>query len=761
MNEVTREFLLETHENLEQLDFDLVALEKEPSQREILARIFRTLHTIKGSAGFLGLMKLQAVAHAAENLLSRLTTGALTFNDVIADALLATVDAIKRMLAEVEKTEYDGDDEHVSLIRTLEQLRSASAEVPPAAPAVAHATPRNGDTPSRAAASPRPEPAPSRVVRKSPDETDLAPVAPAPVITVDIQGGREPVLPTAPGVSDSAVRVDVGLLDRLMTLVGELVLARNQVMRFSDAPHGNAFQSALKRLNFLTSEVQSSVMKTRLQPIGTLWSKFPRLVRDLAMTCGKQVRLVMEGHDTELDKTILEAIRDPLIHMIRNAIDHGIEPPVERKRLDKPPDGRLQLHAYHEGGNVIVTITDDGAGIDPERIRAKAQQAGLLAPAQAAQLNERRVLDLVFLPGFSTAETVTELSGRGVGMNVVRTDIEKVGGSVDIESRVGRGTTVRLRIPLTLAIIPALIVTSAGQSYAIPQLALLELLHLRGDAARRAMESIHGAPVYRLRGNLLPLVFLDSLLQVGPNGAPRSAEDGLAIVVVQADDQPFGIVVDAIQDTEEIVVKPLQRWLKGINVFTGATVRGDGSVALILDVGGVAQCSGVLSRGRARPAAENGSVHLPAGVHHALVLFSLADGRRMALPLAQVARLEEFPRSALERVGHGLVVQYRGEILPLLDLTEVLPAARADSQEFALTGDTVPTVVHAGVGRRVGLVVSRIIDIVAEPVNARAQATQPGILFTAVIRGKVTEVLNIDEILRPGLPALAYQPAED
>ncbi len=707
MNEVIHEFLLETSENLAQLDLDLVALEQEPGSREMLTRVFRTLHTIKGSAGFLGLRKLQAVAHAAENLLSRLTTGELTFNKSIAGALLLTVDAIRRVLRALEATEDEGDDDHTALLHALEELAGELDLVVPQEPAGTERTPA-------------PEPPPPTHAEKSP--------TPAP-----------------PAVFDAAIRVNVDVLNQMMNLVGELVLARNQVLQCGSRGPGPALQAAVQRLNGLTTELQTSVMKTRLQAIGTLWGKFPRLVRDLAVDCGKQVRFVMEGSDTELDRTILEAIRDPLTHMLRNAVDHGIEAPAERRRRGKPSEGQLALAARHEGSTVVIEIADDGGGIDPERVRARALEAELIAPEQADHLSEQELLHLIFLPGFSTADAVTHLSGRGVGMDVVRANVEKLGGTVAVESTLGAGTTVRLKIPLTLAIIPALTVTSRRERYAIPQLSLLELLRLDGG-----VETIHGAPVYRHRGRLLPLVHLDAVLPI--DAPPGAGNGGLNIVVLQAEEGPFGLVVEAIHDPEEIVVKPLPPLLQGLNVFAGATIRGDGRLALILDVPGLARRAGVAGAGR-EPAP---AAHLAASTngHHQLVLFSTGDGRQLALPLAQVARLEEFPRSSLEHAGTGLVVQYRDDVLPLLDLATALPSRRTGCQPV-LSEDRLPAcptvqiLVHAGIGRRVGLVVERIVDIVEEPLGARTRGQQPGILGTTVIRGRVTEVLDLDAILRP------------
>jgi two-component system, chemotaxis family, sensor kinase CheA len=571
--------------------------------------------------------------------------------------------------------------------------------------------------------------------------------------------------PRSPAVSDSAIRVDVGLLDKLMTLVGELVLARNQIMQFSTSQEDAAFLGTVQRLNLLTTELQANVMKTRMQPIGNIWNKFPRVVRDLAVACGKQVRIDLEGQETELDKTIIEAIRDPLTHMIRNAVDHGIEPPADRMAKGKPAEGRLSIRAFHEGGKVLIEIVDDGRGVDPRRVREKAIQAKLITPEQADRLGERELMNLIFLPGFSTADKVTHFSGRGVGMDVVRTNVERIGGTVEIDSRPGLGATVKMKIPLTLAIIPALTITDGAERYAIPQVSLLELVRLEGPQAHRSVEWIHGAAVHRLRGNLLPLVYLHREL----HGGPARAENGVTnIVVLQADDRQFGLVVDAIHDTEEIVVKPLQKQIKGISAFSGATIMGDGKVALILDVLGLAQRAKVISGVRERSLGEKSSGATDtAGSRKTILLFATRDGGRMAIPLSLVARLEEFPRSTIERAGTRSLVQYRGEILPLIDLSRVLrqlsrsngasngrprSSRRPDSVPAPSGDDTVSVVVYSDGGRIVGLVVGQILDIVEEALDSKCRAGRPGVLFTAVVQGRVTEFLDIEAIIRSADP---------
>jgi two-component system chemotaxis sensor kinase CheA len=531
-----------------------------------------------------------------------------------------------------------------------------------------------------------------------------------------------------------------------MAIAGEIVLARNQILQYS-AQHGDrAFLSACRQLNLITTELQEHIMKTRLQPIGNIWGRFPRLVRDASLACGKRVRLDTEGSDTELDKTLIEAIRDPLTHLVRNAIDHGIEAPALREALGKPPEGCIRLRAYHEGGQVNVEIADDGAGIDPERIRRRALEHRLITPEQASRMSDQTLLGLIFLPGFSTAEKVTTVSGRGVGMDVVKSNIEKIGGSVDVQSVPGVGTTIRIRIPLTLAIIKVLVVASAGDRYAVPQVSIVELVRVEGERALKDIQRVHGVLVYRYRDRLLPLVNLERVLQV--SGTPP-ADDAVNIVVLQAVDQQFGLIVEQINDTQEIVVKPLWKHLKGISCFAGATVMGDGKVALILDVFGLAQRAGALSAMQswteARPPAPP-----PRPVERASVLLvAAADGSRMAIPLERVSRLEEFPRSRLERVGGRQVVQHRGQILPLLDVAAVLDGRPANGLTTAAAEDEmVQVVVCIRKDKPIGLIVASILDIVEQDSDVRGDASRPGVDYVTVIQGHVTELLDVETLLQ-------------
>ncbi len=538
-------------------------------------------------------------------------------------------------------------------------------------------------------------------------------------------------------MADSSVRIDVHLLDKLMNLVGELVLARNQIMQFSQETEDPGLAAASQRVNLITTELQEGVMKTRMQPIRNAWSKLPRVVRDLSQTCGKQIQVQMEGADTELDKTILEAIKDPLTHIVRNSVDHGIESPEDRVSAGKSAEGTLLLRAYHEGGQVIIEIVDDGGGINVDRVRDKAVEKELVTAEQAMAMTDREAAQLILLPGFSTAPKVTNVSGRGVGMDVVKTNVEKIGGTLDIQSVSGQGTTLRIKIPLTLAIVPALVVTCEEGRYCIPQVSLLELVRLEGDRVRKEIELLHSVPVYRLRGQLLPLVYLDEELGLHPQRTDeeRHNVEAVNIVVLQAEDRQFGLVVHSINDTQEIVVKPLGQYVKCLGVYAGSTIMGDGSVSLILDVIGIAQQSSVLTEHANRQLIDKGnSASERTTSKESYLVVDTGDDTRAAVPLSEVSRLEEIAASAIERSGHQQVVQYRDAIMPLVSLADYGHSGDADGN--------MSLVVYNANGRNVGVVVGNIVDIVTDDAQG-ADGTNDQ---HRIIAGRVTRIVNLGEI---------------
>ncbi|HXY78611.1 MAG TPA: chemotaxis protein CheW [Candidatus Acidoferrales bacterium] len=814
-DDIVKEFLVESGENLDRLDRDLITLEKNPNDREILASIFRTIHTIKGTSGFLAFNQLGAVTHVGESLLGRLRDGQLKLNQEITSALLAMVDAVRQMLASIEAMGGEGERDDSALISRLTSLQKApeapaktAAETPAGTAARSEVAPvaeSSSETAALPSAISQPANSPSSIgdilmqrAGVTPAEVMLAAekqkegdprhmgeilveqgvARPADVV----EALHQQQAARGQSATDSTIRLDVSLLDQLMNLVGELVLARNQILQFANSTEESGLVATSQRLNLITSELQEGVMKTRMQPIGNIWSKFPRTVRDLALGCGKQVRVEMEGKETELDKTLIEAIKDPLTHLVRNSVDHGIERPEVRQAAGKDPEGRLFLRAFHEGGQVNIEISDDGAGLDHERIRNKAVQKGLVSADQAGRLTDHEIVNLVFQPGFSTAEKVTNVSGRGVGMDVVKTHIEKIGGTVDLQSKAGQGVMVRMKIPLTLAIIPALIVTSVGERYAVPQVNLLELVRVEAGAERKGIETIHGAPVYRLRGRLLPLVYLNRELEAGANAgeaanaapaataaktdlldfrAARERCQAVNIVVLEANGRHFGLVVDEINDTEEIVVKPLSKHLKHITVYAGATIMGDGKVALILDVIGLAQRASLLGEERERMLGEEAEAAAEgADGKQQLVLFAGPAGSRMAVPLKLLARLENIPGDQVERSGNQWVTQYRGQILPLIRISHALEERRqrlrGDDELSLPTTAMLQVLVLENEHQSFGLVVNQILDIVESTLQPQSPATRAGVLHSSVIAERVTELLDVPALLRSGE---AFEPA--
>lgn len=739
LDEIAQEFLVESYENLDELDRALVELEKEPGSRPLLASVFRTIHTIKGTSGFLAFNRLEAVTHVGENVLSKLRDGKLELTPEIATTLLRMVDVVRELLGAIERTGGEGDIDTAAVEAALARcLEPAETPAAPAEPEPVAAT----DDPVMAA--PVAVSAPEVPAYDVVSETTAADF---PVIDPFLEPAHEDVheggddLESRRSVADSSIRVDVGLLDQLMRMVGELVLTRNQVVRHVGDLQHVELHRASQRLNLLATELQEGVMKTRMQPIGQIWGRLPRVVRDLGAQCGKSVRLEMEGRETELDRTLLEAVKDPLTHLVRNAVDHGLETPEARVAAGKPAEGTLLLRSYHEGGQVVVEVTDDGGGIDPAKISAKALEHGLVSREQVARMSERELLDLIFMPGFSTAAEVTNVSGRGVGMDVVRTNIEKIGGSVDLVSKLGQGTTVRVRIPLTLAIIPALVVGQGGDSYAIPQANLLELVRVEATATTgTGVEYVGGAPVYRLRGTLLPLVFLDEQLRLERDAAPSAYN----IVVLSSDQAQFGLVVEDIQDTQEIVVQPLSRQVKNVDVFAGATITGDGRVTLILDVTGLAlraTANTAQVSSQRVSAADAGA----AGARQTtqLVICQVGDDRRLALPMADVARLEEIPVSDVERAGSTEVVQYRGDLLRLVHVGDLLGIHGSGDRPT-----TYSVVVHRDDDEAaVGLVVDRILDVVEEEIRLSEVGLKHGLHGSAELQSRVTDIVDVPALV--------------
>jgi two-component system chemotaxis sensor kinase CheA len=710
-------FVEESLEALVRVEGLLLAAEEGDEPKDFLATLFRDVHTIKGTSGFLAFKRVLSIAHAAEDLLARLREGSLVGRPEHFARLVAVVDVLRRLVEAVRDT---GDEAAIDVAELAAQLRADAGG-----------------------------PAPQKATAPTPAADPLPAAAPVAAATAPPKGEPEPAHAERAEASDGTVRVHVGVLDRFMNLMGELVLARNQMVQLIRANRdGNvAGQAACQRLSVVTSELQEQIMKARMQPVARVFEKIPRMVRDLCQITGKKVTTQIEGNATEIDKALVEAVRDPVMHIVRNAVDHGIEPSEERVARGKPPAGKLSVRAAHVGGMVAIEIEDDGRGMDPRFLRAHAVKKGLLSAAEAERLSDRDALDLVFRAGFTTAAKVTDISGRGVGMDVVRTHVDRAGGQVELESTPGKGTILRLKMPLTLAIIPALLVSTCGQRFAIPQVNLLELVYLNDEQVKTQVEYVRGAAVYRLRGEILPLVRLDKVLGLD---RPAKPEAGVNIVVVAIGPRRYGLVVEEIHDTEEIVIKPLHSQLKRLACYSGATVLGDG-VALILEVAGVAAMSGIdVSMRQAAPKAEG--PESAAQPPQSFLVFTAGNGQPCAVPLAMVARLEQVDPATIERVAGTEVLQYRKSIMPIVRPDALLPLGRSEKVRAE------QQIVVFDFGHPVGMAVESILDVaelVVDPEASRGAA--PLTLGKVVAFGKTTLLLDVYAIVRQVAPGCVQE----
>ncbi len=892
MDELLSEFLTETNENLGYLDVELVKLEQNPNNTELLGNIFRLVHTIKGTCGFLGLPRLESVAHASENILGKFRDGKIEVTPAAVTIILESLDCIKDLLGVLEETEAEPEGDDNELIARLNEMAEGGDAAPEPAPEAepVAAEPEKAAAPAPAAKGSRPGEASEEELEaafaaaKGPEDMEQT-QAPQPTDTngslfdrvggdaaleaavdlfykkiladdsvrdffegvdmdaqrakqrsfikfalgaapeytgkslaeahaslVDkglndahfdavaghlqdtlkelevsadlveevisiVAGTREDVLtgpahtdtpvaaekvekaeamteekslPKESAVANQSIRVSVDLLENLMNMVSELVLTRNQLMQMVRGQRDSEFTVPLQRQSHVTTDLQEGVMQTRMQPIGNAWAKLPRIVRDLAIELDKKIELEMRGADTELDRQVLELIKDPLTHMVRNSGDHGIESPAERAAAGKSETGKIILNAFHEGGHIIVEISDDGAGLPIKKLGAKAVANGLTTEAQLETMSDQQILQFIFKPGFSTAERVTSVSGRGVGMDVVRTNVDKIGGTIEVKSQEGKGTTITVKIPLTLAIVSALIVACAGERFAIPQLSVVELVGVSGETANK-IETINDTPVLRLRNRLLPLVNLREVLGLEveetdqpdadnqtSNLAHEAEVSNSFIIVTQVGNYTFGIVVDKVFDTEEIVVKPVAPILREISVFSGNTILGDGSVIMILDPNGIAKTTGELS-------APEGDVHESTATQEtwndeqvALLVFRAGGNEPKAVPLALIARLEELEIDTIEASDGEMVVQYRGSLMPLVKL---------NTEYEAKTEGRQPVLVFSDHERTMGLIVDEIIDIVDEQLNVELASSTPGLIGTAVVAGRATEVIDATHYL--------------
>ena len=737
--DILQDFITEAKESLEKLDEEFVELEQDPQNTEILKSIFRTMHTLKGTAGFFGFKTLEGIAHFAEDILSKLRDGLVVADEEIIDMLLQAVDHIKAIVAHIEEHKQEPvEDTYLEFLVTLSNFadkvaRRAQGGTPSEAPA-------KEKPPAEEPASPEKEPEKAaqekaeekgeperKEPEKKPEAAEVRPASPEP------PRKEAPKAPPQVTLTETHIRVDVKLLDHLMNLAGELVLARNRLVQLANQKVDPELMQATQTLSLVTTEMQEAIMKTRMQPIGNVFNKFPRIVRDLARSTGKKVNLHIEGADTELDRSIIEAIKDPLTHLVRNSIDHGIEPPEERVQLNKPPVGTLVMRAFHEGGQVIIEIEDDGRGIDTEKVKRKAVEKGLITPEEAERMSDHEALNLIFKPGFSTAEKVTNISGRGVGMDVVKTNIERLGGSIEIRSVKGAGTTVRIKIPLTLAIVPALIVVSGGERYAIPQVSLKELVNI--EDPEKEIHRIGQSEFYRLRGNIIPLVRLAKVLGQS-DGQARS------LVILTSGTMDFGLLVDEVRDSEEIVVKPLDRFLKGIPIYAGATIMGDGKVALILDVVGLSRHVGFRAEEARKALEEEKKRKDTSRETHFILLFNVHPEEQFAIPLSLVSRLDKIKAESLEYVGGKELVQYKGHSVPVIRLENYLPIQPLPEQE------EYNLLLFEENEKMVAVLVSQILDSIETDLELDEDIYRTeGILGNRIINGRTTIFVDIYKII--------------
>ncbi|MCK7613204.1 hybrid sensor histidine kinase/response regulator [Roseibium sediminicola] len=790
MDDLLREFITETNESLDVVDVELVKFEQEPNNATILDNIFRLVHTIKGTCGFLGLPRLEGIAHAAETLMGKFRDGAPVTQEAVS-LILISIDQIKEILNELESAEGEepeGDDSE--LIGKLENM-SAKAdaamagggeEEAPAAEAVEDAP---AEEPAAAAAEVEPDinvpdqalERPLRPGEVSLDELERAfqeteievevaepelidvdeahdevediepepaPAAAAPKAEAkaktEVKDAKDPEKKKGGGVSNQSIRVAVDTLEHLMTMVSELVLTRNQLLEIVRRHEDSEFKVPLQRLSNVTAELQEGVMATRMQPIGNAWQKLPRIVRDLSQELEKPIDLEMIGADTELDRQVLEMIKDPLTHMVRNSADHGLERPEDRRAAGKPEKGTITLAAYHEGGHIIIEVRDDGKGIDVDRVKAKVVERGLASEAEVDKMTDAQIHKFIFAAGFSTAAKVTSVSGRGVGMDVVRNNIELIGGTVDLRSTAGKGSSFIIKIPLTLAIVSTLIVEASGDRFAIPQLSVVELVRVQTNSEHR-IERIKDTPVLRLRNKLLPLVHLSQLLDIyeGEDVEKAIDSDNGFIVVMQVGSQTFGVVVDGVFHTEEIVVKPMSTMLRALDMFSGNTILGDGSVIMIIDPNGIASAMASHASSAVAENQEDEQEDLQRKAMTgqnaiSLLLFRAGAPEPKAVPLSLVTRLEEFEVSKIERSNGRDLVQYRGALMPLVYVNE------GDCHK---TEGTQPMLVFSDAGRSMGLVVDEIVDIVEDRMNIEVGSERPGILGSAVVKERATEIIDL------------------
>lgn len=777
MDDLISEFIEESSESIAVLDSELVHLEQNPNDERILGNIFRLVHTIKGTCGFLGLSRLEHVAHAAENILGKIRDKTMDVTPLAISLILESLDRIKDLMAHLASAGAEPEGSDAELIGRLNAFVAGDLvdEAPAAAPdpevvtaveeaskgdalpedaaklakelakgmpetffgddpalqalfdatpaLVEVAVPAKAEAPKAAAPAPAPKP--------QAEESTKAKVTAAleQAVNKGLEAAGDADKKGGGDIANQSIRVSIDVLESLMQMVGELVLTRNQLLQLVRGAQDKQFTLPIQRLSLITSELQEQVMKTRMQPIGNAWAKFPRMIRDLSMELGKKIELRMLGAETELDRQLLEMIKDPLTHMVRNSADHGLEKPEDRRAAGKSDVGTVTLSAYHEGGHIIIEISDDGRGINVDRVKQKAIANGLATAEELAAMSDNQINQFIFKAGFSTAEVVTSVSGRGVGMDVVRTNIEKIGGTIELISKFGKGSTFNIKIPLTLAIVSVLVLESGGQRFAIPQINVLELVRATQTSQYR-IEEISGSAVLRLRDKLLPLLSLSELLLIEEKRNHAKA-DSSYIIVCKVGGLEFGLIVDQIFDTEEIVVKPKSELLRELDIYSGTTILGDGSVIMILDPGGIARRVGKADG--AKSSASDAVATLVDEDHISFLLFSAGGKNPKAIPLELVARLEEIDTATIEYSSGNPVVQYRDTLMRLVMVEGMEMPAHQTCEVMVFQYD----------GRIMGMVVEQILDIVKAPYALKMKSKQAGLMGSMVLAGKTTDILDI------------------
>lgn len=700
---IIQEFLNETKEFLEKLDTELVRLEDNPEHQELIDDIFRMVHTIKGTSGFLGFERLGAVTHAGENILSDLRDGKLKATPEIISGILGVVDVIKEIVQGIEKEQREPAGDDSKLIERLVKLK---------------------DAPDESAEVPKP--------KEEAVEEEKPPAEEEPVQN-GVKEGPDPLVIGGAGAQN--IRVNVQVLENLMHHVSELVLTRNQLLQMTRNLHHSELQSPLQRLSYITTELQEGIMKTRMQPIGHAWAQFPRMVRDLSREFGKKITLHMEGQETELDRQLIELIKDPLTHMIRNSVDHGIETTQERIELDKPEVGNIHLKAYHKGGHIFMEISDDGKGLDVGKIKRRALQSGIVNESDLSSLSEQQIQQYIFKPGFSTAEQVTSISGRGVGMDVVRHNIEKISGLIECNSIMGRGTTFIIKIPLTLAIMSVLLVQSRNVRFGIPQISVVEMLKT-SEGSEYEIEKIHDQAVLRLRDQLIPLIYLSDILELERDNDNANAELDSFVVICEVGNVHFGVIVDRVFDSEEIVVKPVSHLLRHVDIYSGSTLLGDGSIIMVLDP------NGLIRHVNKRPVLSDRDIMLHQKLEGAdtsqgtrFLQFRVGNDAPKLVPLGCITRLEEMDLSGIEKMSGNHIMQYRGGVLHIETMDPSIPIPTSGVHEIVVISEQ-----H----HMMGLIVDEVLDIVEKEVDHLSYSNDDPYCGVVVVDDTACDVVNID-----------------